>query len=123
MYMQAVTYRIVYVGMLSVGLLFGAAFRQSTVHAAPAADTQVQAVAAAKELPIVTLPAVQVRASARNAAVAKAAPKPAAAERITYVERDAGSRAASNAGASLPSLRLDMPYYTFGKLLPRVGKE
>jgi hypothetical protein len=45
--------------------------------------------------------------------------------------RAAAHVAAGNADASdehsgaatLPTLRLDMPYYAFGKLLPRVGKE
>jgi hypothetical protein len=33
------------------------------------------------------------------------------------------SVAADHRGGSVATLRLDMPYYSFGKMLPRVGKE
>ena len=123
MYMRAVTYRIVYVGVLSLGIVLGAAFRNSTVQAAPAADgPSKQRVATAATLPIVTLPTIHVRhaAAARNAGVAAVATAPTMAERHSGgVESPQGYAGA----ASLPTLRLDMPYYSFGKLLPRVGKD
>jgi hypothetical protein len=42
---------------------------------------------------------------------------------LTPVNSAAPAQTDSRAGASLPTLRLDMPYYSFGKVLPRVGKE
>jgi hypothetical protein len=121
MYMRAVTFRIVYVGVLSFAILLGAAFRHSPVQAAPAADSTLQTKSVAS-LPVVTLPTIQVRASVRTASAPQAAvPKPVAA--LTPVDSAAPAQTASRGGASLPTLRLDMPYYSFGKVLPRVGKE
>jgi hypothetical protein len=117
MYMRAVIFRIVYLGIVSVGILLGAAFRQSTVQAAPidAAAPQAKAAPAPR---IVTLPTVEVRAAAAHASAAKA---PAAPQAVTLQIHDDGNAGSHTAAA--PTLRLDMPYYSLGKALPRVGKE
>ncbi len=113
MYMRAVTFRIVYVGIVSFGILLAAAFRQSDVQAAPIATASRQAATVAKP-PIVTLPTVEVRSVAMHPPGAKA---PAVSKAVdVQIHDDAGIGAA-------PTLRLDMPYYSFGKVLPRVGKE
>jgi hypothetical protein len=75
--------------------------------------------AAAAPLPVVTLPAVHVRSVAAHPPKLPAAAVLVAAQAATIA---AGATVGSG-GTSLPSLRLDMPYYSFGKLLPRVGKE
>jgi hypothetical protein len=115
MYMRAVTFRIVYVGIVSVGILLAAALRQSNVQAAPIAAA-APPVASVVKPQIVTLPTVQVRSTAMHASAAKA---PVVARDVAVdTHDDAGSHA-----ATAPTLRLDMPYYSFGKVLPRVGKE
>ena len=119
MYMRAVTIRIVYVGIMSAGILLSAAFRQSTVEAAPVAAVKPHAATVANPaLPVTTLATVHVTA---KAIVAKpiVAQQPAVHDGPVVSESAIGARA----GGSLPSLRLDMPYYSVGKLLPRVGKE
>jgi len=119
MYMRAVTYRIVYFGVLSVGILFGATLRHSAVQAAPATAAPALAVAAPR--PPVTLATIHVRATVPPHVRAFApAPEPVAFVRVVADETGPGT---SSGAATLPSLRLDMPYYAFGKLLPRVGKE
>jgi hypothetical protein len=120
MYMRAVTFRIVYVGIVSVGILLSAAFRQSTVQAAPATTAAAQRSPAVAAPRIVTLPTVQVTAVATRATVAPKAP--AVTKAVAGESRDAGASGSFHTG-SAPSLRLDMPYYSFGKALPRVGKE
>ena len=67
----------------------------------------------------VVLPTVHVRASAAEIAAAWANTDDAAS--ALYMRSPAG--APLEARATLPGLHLDMPYYSFGKLLPRVGKE
>ena len=117
MYMRAVIYRIVYVGIVSVGILLSAAFRHSTVQAAPVASDAARSAAAVAPR-IVTLPTVEVRA------VAVREPTPAAkassAGIVIQVQDDHANDL--HAGAA-PTFRLDMPFYSLGRVLPRVGKE
>lgn len=117
MYMRAVTYRIVYVGIVSAGILLTAAFRQSNVQAAPIATASRPATTTARP-PVVTLPTVEVRPVATRTSGAKApvVSKGVAAERLDDIAT------VPHAGTA-PTLRLDMPYYSFGKVLPRVGKD
>ena len=117
MYMRAVIFRIVYLGIVSVGILVGAAFRQSTVQAAPIAAAVPQSKTAPAPR-IVTLPTVEVRSTAFHATAARA---PAVLKAANVQSHD-DSSAGAHAGAA-PTLRLDMPYYSLGKALPRVGKE
>ncbi|HEY2396710.1 MAG TPA: hypothetical protein VGH81_12135 [Rudaea sp.] len=117
MYMRAVTFRVVYVGIVSVGILLTAAFRQSNVQATPIAAASRPAVSVVKP-PIVILPTVEVRSVAIHASGAKAP----AVSKAVVVEIHDDTATGPHAGTAL-TLRLDMPYYSFGKVLPRVGKE
>ena len=121
MYMRAVTVRIVYVGIVSLGILLSAAFRDATVQAAPvvAAKPQSGAAVAKAPLPVATLATIHVTASAAGRVVTAAPQSNAAGPRLDAEETIVDARA----GTALPSLRMDMPFYSFGKLLPRVGKE
>lgn len=123
MYMRAFVYRFVYVSVLSLGVALGAAFHQPVAHAAAVQPAPKQAaVAISAPLPTVTLSTVHVHADAARPAVAK----PAAATRAdAAVAPDLVTSAASDhrGGGSVATLRLDMPYYSFGKMLPRAGKE
>lgn len=111
MYMRAVTTRIVYLGIASLGILLSVAFRQAPVLAStlPATAPQLAATRAPALLPTVTLATVHVRAAAQQ-------PGAAAATTSAADDDAVGAR-------RLPNLRLDMPYYAFGKLLPRVAKD
>jgi hypothetical protein len=113
MYMRAFNIRIVYVGVLSLAAVFGSVLRQHDVQAAPAiqAVQQPAAPSAARQVPVVTLATVRV-----SHASAKARPAAPPTAQVTDTAR-------FSSGSALPSLRLDMPYYSFGKLLPHVGKE
>ena len=119
MYMRAVIYRIVYVGIVSIGILLSASLRQSPVLAAPVAAVGHASTAVAAPAPIVTLATIHVhptavlvqartRLAARTAAMHEGYPESAAAD--------------DHAAEATLTLRLDMPYYSFGKMLPRVGK-
>jgi hypothetical protein len=63
--------------------------------------------------PIPVLPEITVRASVAER-IAAAAPTDDAAIVIADIR---------GGGASLPHVHLDMPYYSFGKVLPRISKE
>ena len=122
MYMRAFVYRFVYVGVVSLGVALAAAFHQPVAHAGTQPGSEQAAVAKPAPLPIVTLSTVHVHADAARTPVAKpAAPVSAAAA----VSPDLVSSVVTDhrGGGSAPTLRLDMPYYSFGKMLPRVGKE
>ena len=120
MYMRAVTIRIVYVGFVSAAILLSIAFRQATVEAAPASVPQASVARTAATLPVTTLSTIHVTASRSTAAHAPAVPRPAVSGPIAATSESAAD---AHAGSPLPSLRLDMPYYSFGKMVPRVGKE
>jgi len=118
MYMRAVTFRIVYLGIMSAGILLSSFLRDSTVQAAPVGSAAAVAKPAAPH--IVTLATVHVSATARHVA----ARAPALARAAAHVAAGNADASDEHSGAAtLPTLRLDMPYYAFGKLLPRVGKE
>ena len=123
MYMRAVTFRIVYVGVLGLGILAGTAFRETTVQAAPAAAPApaARAAVAAVAVPVVTLPTVRVKHSAARSSASL--PKPAVLGRVAAaVLPDSAIAPADQDDAAIPTVRLDMPYYSLGKLLPRVGR-
>jgi hypothetical protein len=117
MYMRAFVIRFVFVGILGVGVALGAAISPPV---APQAKAGAKPAAVATPLPVVTLSTVHVHADAvrpvtKSAGRANAAP--VAADLTSSVTSD-------HRGAGFaPTLRLDMPYYSFGKILPRVGKE
>jgi hypothetical protein len=123
MYMRAFVYRFVYVGVVSLGVALAAAFHQPVAHAAAAQPGSEQTVVVIPApLPVVTLSTVHVHAdSVRAPAVNPATPaRVAPAEPPDQVSSVAADH---RGGGSVATLRLDMPYYSFGKMLPRVGKE
>lgn len=120
MYMRAFVVRFAFFGVLSVGIALSAAFRQPVAHeAAPQASPKQAAAVAPAPLPVVTLSTVHVHADTSKAA------KPAAPAQVGNAPPASLTSAASDhrSGGLAPTLRLDMPYYSFGKMLPRVGKE
>jgi hypothetical protein len=120
MYMRAVTFRIVYLGIASAAILLSVALRDATVQAAPTTPAP-RAVNVLAPLSLVTLPTVHVTAVAEHGTArtpAEARQRAVAAHQhasgIEHADTD------TDVSAALPSLRLDMPYYSFGTLLPRV---
>ena len=93
---------------------------QARLLQAPA-TTVAAASAPAAVLPIVVLPTISVRPSA--AEVAAALRGDAEGDVSPSFFETAQQRPIFATTVSLRSLRLDMPYYSFGKALPRVSKE
>ncbi|HSE12858.1 MAG TPA: hypothetical protein VLB69_09495 [Rudaea sp.] len=122
MYMRAFVVRFAFLGVLGVGIALSAAFRQPVAHeAAPQALPNQATPVASAPLPVVTLATVHVHAD-----MSKAAAKPAAQARVDTTPAPAsltGAGSDHRSGGLAPTLRLDMPYYSFGRMLPRVGKE
>ena len=122
MYMRAVTIRIVYLGIASAAILLSVALRETTVEVAPSVPVKYQ-VSAAAQPPVVTLPTVYVTARAdRDAAPAMPAARQRAIAQQQHAEGIEQADADARVNASLPTLRLDMPYYSFGRVLPRVAQ-
>jgi hypothetical protein len=123
MYMRAFVYRFVYVGVVSLGVALAAAFHQPVAHAAAVSTGSKQsAVTMPAPLSIVTLSTVHVNAASAPTPVAKPA-VPGRAAAAASPDLVGSVSADHRGGGSAPTLRLDMPYYSFGKMLPRVGKE
>ena len=122
MYMRAVTIRIVYLGVLSLGILCSLAFRQSVALAAPTHTSTAQTSRSAAALPVMTLPTVQVRAQAQRDTV-PALPSVAIPAMAEAPAHDHHPPRLDWRDTSLPTLRWETPHYSFGKMLPRVGKE
>jgi hypothetical protein len=120
MYMQAFIVRFVFVGVFGLGIVLSTAFRHPEAQAAamPATTaTSPASVATSPVPPTVTLSTVHVTAGSPHIVVARIAhADPALAAHATTSE-------AGGHGGLAPTLRLDMPYYSFGKMVPRVGKE
>jgi len=121
MYMQAFIVRFVFVGVFGLGIVISTAFRHPEAQAAAmhatAATSPVTVATPVVPPPTVTLSTVHVTAGSPHIVVARIAhADPALAAHATTSE-------AGGHGGLAPTLRLDMPYYSFGKMLPRVGKE
>jgi hypothetical protein len=94
------------------------ATREATTPAKPAASVAAPKVAPERIATLVTLPEVTVRPSAEDIALAFAQP-------VADVETDASavpdSPVRRNTGTGRGSF--DMPYYSFGKVLPQVSQD
>lgn len=117
--MHAVMVRGILMVAMSLALCVG------IVHRAYTQPNQTVTVAsAAKRAPLgqpapVVLPTINVRPTAADIAAALESEDDEAV--ASFIE--AASTQSLGSHASLPGLHLDMPYYSFGKTLPRVSKE
>lgn len=93
---------------------------QARLVQAPAAAARVATSTA--PLPIVVLPTISVRPSAAEIAAAMSS-EPSNFDTAPGFIETAREQPIFDTAVSLRSLRLDMPYYSFGKVLPRVSKE
>ncbi|MEP6484291.1 MAG: hypothetical protein ABJB01_07570 [Rudaea sp.] len=125
MNMTSILTRAVLLSVFGVGVSFAMVNRIGHVNAATPAPQRETATAANVEgkIAIVELPTIDVRPSAED--LAEAAREPVAREIVSARSVPVVDRPQTMhiVAPTLPSLGLDMPYYSFGKALPRVSKE
>lgn len=97
----------------AIGATVERSTRPPAAAAKPAAVAQ-RAAAPQRIAEVVTLPEVTVRPSADDIALAQAVP-------VAHESKLAGPMRL--AAGSPPRLSFDMPYYSFGKVLPQVSRE
>jgi hypothetical protein len=119
MNMQAVKIRAIFVVAMFLGLsvvmLHRTSAQQSVAQSSPAiTHSSVDGAAP------VLLPTITVRPSAAEIAAAMKG-EDTDNDQLTFINTSQSQTLYD--AVSLPSLRLDMPYYSFGKVLPRVSKE
>lgn len=123
MNMQAVLIR----GAILLAMCFGLSV--AMLHNEPVSGTVVTSAAAGmsakavrSEAAPIVLPTVSVRPTAKELALALSSDDDDSDNTATLIDvtRD---RALGDSSVTLRSLHLDMPYYSFGKALPRVSKE
>jgi hypothetical protein len=122
MYLQALLIRAavaVATGLMLTLAIFANHGGQAAQAATPAATVAESARNATPEP--VTLPTIHVRPTTDELAAASA-PKRSPAQLVIEVALP-DLPAASTASTSLRGSSIDMPYYSFGKVLPRIGKE
>jgi hypothetical protein len=107
-------------------MCFGISIAMTAHNPAPAnlnsAVASTQAAVAASREPAVVLPTISVRPSAAEIVAALNGESTEFDDAPNFVDT-AHDQPIFNTAVSLRSLRLDMPYYSFGKALPRVSKE
>jgi len=114
MNMTSLLVRALMLAIFAAGVVTVAAVNRSDPAAAPA--THVVAARAAST--VVELPTVSVRPTAAEIADAM---REDSSFQVAHAISTSHTR--SSRAPTLPSLGLDMPYYSFGKALPRVSKE
>ncbi len=128
MSMQALLIRATFMAMLVIGLSLALIHSHANKHPVevphayshPIARTGVvQAKSVAADL--IMLPAIHVRASIDQRAGAENARD--AVSRSSRVVDNESRGLYETLTPSLPKLRLDMPYYSFGRAMPRASKE
>ena len=120
MNMTSILTRALLLTVFGVSVSIAMVNRVQTVNAATPRTSH--AIVASKAA-IVELPTISVKPTAQELADAEgddAAPVAAVGKSTRGVNRQQFIRAVT---PSLPTLGLDMPYYSFGKALPRVSKE
>ena len=114
MNMTSLLVRALMLAVFATGVITVAAFNRDERPAAPV--THAVAVRAASAT--VELPTVSVRPTAAEIADAM---REDSSFQVAHAISTSHTR--SSRAPTLPSLGLDMPYYSFGKALPRVSKE
>jgi hypothetical protein len=123
MYMRIVLFRFAAVALVGLGAAVSTVFYQPAAR--PAVAAVVPGISPAA-LPIVTLPVVSVRANAADASKAMRQAPMAIASTTTRSRHEVQASRSSDergGGYSAPILRLDMPYYSFGKVVSRISKD
>ena len=116
MNMTSLLVRALMLAVFTTGVITVAAFGRDQ-RAAPAIAQKVVARATTET---VELPTVSVRPTAAEIADAM---REDSSFQVAHAISTSHTRASRASLPTLPSLGLDMPYYSFGKALPRVSKE
>jgi hypothetical protein len=116
MNMTSLLVRALMLAVFATGVVTVAAFNRGE-HASTAPVAIIVAARAASNT--VELPTVTVRPSAAEIAEAM---REDSSFQVAHAISTSHTRS-SRASRTLPSLGLDMPYYSFGKAMPRVSKE
>jgi hypothetical protein len=116
MNMTSLLVRALMLTVFSTGVITVAAFSRG--ERAPTPSTQVFAARTVSDA--IELPTVSVRPTAAEIADAM---RDDSAFEVVHAFATSHTRFARAVRPTLPSLGLDMPYYSFGKALPRVSKE
>jgi hypothetical protein len=116
MNMTSLLVRTLMLAVFATGVIAVAAFNNDERAAAPV----THALAARTASDVVELPTVSVRPTAAEIADAM---REDSAFQVAHAISTSHTRISRAASSTLPSLGLDMPYYSFGKALPRVSKE
>jgi hypothetical protein len=122
MYLQALLIRAavaVATGLMLTAAVFINHGGQAAHAATPAAVTTAKSARSAISEPVM-LPTIHVRPTAADLAAASA-PKQSPARLIIDVALP--NLPAASAASSLRGSSIDMPYYSFGKVLPRIGSK
>jgi hypothetical protein len=115
MNMTSLLVRALMLAVFATGAITVAAFNHDEHTAAPV----TYAAAARNASPAVELPTVSVRPTAAEIADAM---REDSSFQVAHAISTSHTRS-SRVMPTLPSLGLDMPYYSFGKAMPRVSKE
>ena len=117
MNMTSLLVRALMLAVFATGVVTVAAFNRGE-HASAAPVATIVAARAVSNT--VELPTVTVRPSAAEIADAM---REDSSFQVAHAISTSHTRSSSRASRTLPSLGLDMPYYSFGKAMPRVSKE
>jgi hypothetical protein len=116
MNMTSLLVRALMLAVFATGVISVAAFNRDPSAAAPVMHT----IAAQANSNTVELPTVSVRPTAAEIADAM---REDSSFQVAHAIATSHTRSSRLSSTTLPSLGLDMPYYSFGKALPRVSKE
>ena len=118
MNIQALVIRGILMVALSLGLTVAMVHRANTQARVSVAAAPMARAPLGQPAPVV-LPTISVRPTAADIAAAlEGEDDPGTAAFIETADMET-----LGSGSALPRLHLDMPYYSFGKTLPRVSKE
>jgi hypothetical protein len=122
MYMQAVLIRATMLLIMCLGLSIAMTHLNPAQGSLLTASSAHTAMTAGSGVPAVVLPTIDVRPSAAEIEAAMNGETTEFDDVPRFID-STGDQPMFNTAVSLRSLRLDMPYYSFGKALPRVSKE
>jgi len=106
---------------IGAGLHHSPAASERAAEAKPALVTAPTVADRAVDMAAVTLPQITVRPSAAERAAALATSSPLIADSASPFLRPGDSKASGGGYSTSPRMNFDMPYYSFGKTLPRAA--
>jgi hypothetical protein len=125
MNMTSILTRALILVAFGAGVFIAIANRVERTHAPTiaAAATKTASTKAAPGLPVVELPTISVRPTTKELADAMTENDDAEGSMARAIPATNRPQYLRTVTPTLPTLGMDMPYYSFGKALPRVSKE